>query len=107
MRERRLADQHVVGGLEPVVGSETEVGVFVLGSGVDPAPLVPSEWALLIVVGNDVLPKFRPDRFQRVPKVADDWEVTEDRVLALQQVVDGDRQKQSRKRPEGDEPRHD
>jgi hypothetical protein len=49
----------------------------------------------LVVVGDDVLPQLGPDGFEQIPQVADDGKVPEDRVLALDQVVDDDQGEQA------------
>ncbi len=51
--------------------------------------MVAGEGPLIVVVGDDVLPELGPDRFEGVAQVPDDREVAQDRVLALDQVVEG------------------
>jgi hypothetical protein len=77
--------------LHLVVGAETEVVVLVLRRGVHPAPLIAAERPLFVVVGDDVLAQLGTDGLEPVPEVTDDGEVSEDRVLPLQQVVGDDR----------------
>ena len=92
-----------VGVLDVVVGAEAEVGVLELGRRVDPAALVAAERPLLVVGGDDVLPKLRPEPLEREPQVADDREVAHDRVLALEDVVG--RQRSERRGPDSGHPR--
>src|SRR5690606_38485447 len=75
---------------------EAEVVVLALGAGIDPAPLVPGEGALLVVAGHDVLPQLRPDRLDPVSEVADHRKVAQDRVLLLGEVMDDDTTQGSR-----------
>ena len=68
-----------------------------------PAAWVLSVKALGIVVGNDVLAKFRADRFENVAKMTDHREVSEDGVLLLKDVVERDGQHQKDDDREDDE----
>src|SRR4051795_8626913 len=73
--------------LHLVVGPEAEVVVLPFRGRVDPRALIAAEWALLVVVGDDVLAELRTDGFQPVTEVPDDRERPEDGVLTLHQVT--------------------
>ena len=83
-----LDDQVARLQLHLVVGAKPEVVVLAFGRRVDPSPLVAAEWALLVVVGDDVLTELWTDGFQPVAEVPDDRERPEDGVLTLRQIVD-------------------
>ena len=83
-----LDDQITRLELHLVVGTEAEVAVLAFRWRVDPSALIEAEWALLVVVSDDVLTQLRPDSFQPVAEVPDDRERPEDCVLTLRQVVD-------------------
>ena len=103
--ERGVLHDRVAGRvLDVVVGPEAEVVVLQLGRGVDPAALVPAERPLLVVAGDDVLAQLGPDRLDQVAGVADDREVAQQRVPALQQVVGGDRRHRDERSYAGDPP---
>src|SRR3954467_11835962 len=76
--------------LHLVVGPEAKVVVLPFRGRVDPCALIAAEWALLCVVGDDVLAELRTDGFQPVTEVPDDRERPEDGVLTLHQVTDRD-----------------
>ena len=59
-----------------------------LGRGVDPAPVIPAERLVGVVVGDDVLTQLGADALEDEPQVADDGEVPQHRVAALHDVVD-------------------
>ncbi len=91
-RGERLLLEHRQGldGVELVVGPEPEGVLLPLRRRVDPAPLVPRERPLLVVGGDDVLPKPGARRFEREARVPDEREVAQDRVASLQHVVGGE-----------------
>ena len=74
--------------LKIVVRAETEIIVLLLGCRIDPSTLIPCERTFLVVVRDDVLSKFRSDRFENVSKMADDGEVSEDGVFFLADIKD-------------------
>ncbi|MFC5042494.1 hypothetical protein [Ornithinimicrobium kibberense] len=91
VRERAVLDDGIpLVVLDVVVRAEAEVGVLLLGRGVDPAPLVAAEGPFLVVAGDDVLPQLRADLLEQVAQVAHDGEVVPDGVLLLGQVTRGD-----------------
>ena len=87
---RVLQDQVVGRDLQVVVGSEAEVVVLLLRRRVDPGSLIAGERSFFVVVGDDVLPKLRPDHLEQVAEVPDDREVPQDRMLLLEDVVESD-----------------
>jgi hypothetical protein len=90
--ERRvLEDEEVVDVLHVVVRAEAERVDLALGRRVDPAALVARERPLLVVARDDVLAQLGADALDQVPPVADEREVAQDRVAALQRVARGDR----------------
>jgi len=58
-----LDDQIARVQLHVVVGTEAKVVVLALRCRVNPTALIAAEWALLVVVGDDVLTELRTDRF--------------------------------------------
>jgi len=87
VRERVVAQEHVAGLGDVVVGTEPEVRVLLLRRGVDEATFVSREGPFLVVVGDDVLPQLGSGLLEQVAEVADDREVAEDRMLLLGHVV--------------------
>ena len=83
-----LDDQVVRLQLHLVVGAKPEVVILAFSRRVDPTPLVAAEWALLVVVGDDVLAKLWTNGFEPVAEMPDDRERPEDCALALCQIVD-------------------
>ena len=84
-----MFDDDVVGRrFEFVVRAEAEVVVRLLARRVDPPPLVPCKWPLLIVVRNDVLPQLGADRLQEVAEVANDGKISDDGASLLEDVVE-------------------
>ena len=97
-RKGGLLHDEVVGRLlQVVVGAEAEVVVLLLRRGVDPRPLITTEWPLFVIACDDVLPKLGPDHFEQIAKVSDDRKVSQDGVLLLQHVPDGQQQNQAAK----------
>ncbi len=88
-RENRWFDDEIVRRLfQVVVRAEAEAGVHLLCRRVHPAALVAAERPLLVIAGHDVLAQLRADVLQQEAQVPDDREGSQDRVLALYQVVE-------------------
>src|SRR5208282_155887 len=73
-----------------IVSPEPEHVRFALRGRVDPASLITRKRALLVVGGDDVLTQLRAKRLERVAKVPEDREVTQDRAPTLQEVITHD-----------------
>lgn len=88
MRERSVPEEHVARHVEVVVGPKPKVRVLLFGRCVDEAPVIATKGQLLIVVCNDVLAQFRADLLDQIPEVPYDWEVPQDGMLFLRDIVD-------------------
>ena len=73
-----------------VVGTEPKIVVLALGGRIDPPALVAAERTLLVVVGDDVLAKFRSNSFEPVAEMPNEWKISQEGVLPLGQIVDHD-----------------
>jgi hypothetical protein len=82
-----LDDQEALHRLHLVVGAEAEQVRLRLRGGLDPAPLVAGERALLVVGGDDVRAQLRAEGLERIAEVPEQREVAQDRAAALQQVI--------------------
>ena len=86
-----MAHEDVPGDLlEGVVRPETKVVVLLFGARVDPPALVARERTLLVVRRHEVLSERRPEGLKPVAKAADDREIRDDGVRALEAVARSD-----------------
>ena len=87
-RKRGLFDDQIVRReFQIVVGAESEIIVLILRGRINPDPLFPAERPLFGVARDDVLAKFRADGLEDISKVPDNRKITQDRMLALSQVM--------------------
>ena len=81
-------DQVVRGQFKIVIGTKAEIVVLLLRRCVNPSSLIAAEWPLLVVARHNVLTEFRPDQFEQVAEVTNDWKVADNGLFALRDVLD-------------------
>ena len=99
----RVLDDRIADAVDLLVGPEPERVVGTLGRGVDPTPFITAEGKLLLVLGNEVLADLGADRLKKIPQVAQDRKVVNDRPAWLPDVInchcDNDRRHYRNHRP--------
>jgi PmbA protein len=87
VRKRCVAQEDIARSIAVVVGAEPEVGVLLLGRGVDETPLITTEGQLFVIVGHNILAKFGPDLLDQISEVTNYREVPQDGVATLHHVM--------------------
>jgi|TARA_B100000678_G_C18057463_1_gene441245 hypothetical protein len=72
-----------------IIGPETEIRVLFLSCRIYPSSFIATERFLFVIVGHDVLTKLRTNPFDEVPQAANQREVSQYGMPALDKVIQG------------------